>query len=482
VEVGFCAVKPLRKCEVALRWGCSQYSRRYFEGQGFCFFWIGKYLNIASLRDYFKLMSHRSTQKSEEKKTVIIVGAGFAGLNTAKRLAQEESLSVILIDHKNHHLFQPLLYQVATAGLDPSDIAVPIRGEFSEDSNVTVHLAKVDAIDLEKQEVSLSNSVVNFSYDYLVLACGAQHSYFGNHQWESLAPGLKTLEQATEIRHRILSAFEKAENETDPELQKRYLNFVVVGGGPTGVELAGAIAEISRKVLVNDFKVINPALAQVFLFEAGPRVLADFHPDLSAKAKKDLETLGVTVLVNQKVENITENGVFYAGQWISSESIFWAAGVQARQIPILPPQPQDRAGRIIVESDLTLRGFPNAFVVGDMAHVSLGESKTIPGVAPAAIQMGFHVAHSIRKNTRRNFKYLDKGLMATIGKNKAVMQSPGLFIKVDGRIAWWAWLLIHVLYLVGFRNRLSVMSQWVWSYLFSKHGSRLITSSRWENT
>jgi NADH dehydrogenase len=416
-----------------------------------------------------------------KKKSVVIVGAGFAGLNAAKKLSHDENIEVILIDHKNHHLFQPLLYQVATAGLDPSDIAVPIRGEFSEDSNVVVHLAKVQAIDLEKQSLSLSNSNLDISYDYLILACGAQHSYFGNHEWEQWAPGLKTLEQATEIRHRILSAFEKAESEMDPELQKRFLNFVVVGGGPTGVELAGAIAEISRKVLVNDFKVINPASAQVFLFEAGPRVLADFDPSLSVKAKKDLEILGVTVLVNQKVENITQQGVFFSQQWISSESIFWAAGVQARKIPTTPSLQQDRAGRVIVETDLTIKGFKNAFVVGDMAHVETADSKMVPGVAPAAIQMGLHVAKSIRENTRQKFTYYDKGLMATIGKNKAVMQSPGKLIKVDGRVAWWAWLLIHVLYLVGFRNRLSVLSQWVWSYLFSKHGSRLITQSTWKN-
>jgi len=416
-----------------------------------------------------------------KKKSVVIVGAGFAGLNAAKKLSHDEKIEVILIDHKNHHLFQPLLYQVATAGLDPSDIAVPIRGEFSEDSNVVVHLAKVQAIDLEKQSLSLSNSNLDISYDYLILACGAQHSYFGNHEWEQWAPGLKTLEQATEIRHRILSAFEKAESEMDPELQKRFLNFVVVGGGPTGVELAGAIAEISRKVLVNDFKVINPASAQVFLFEAGPRVLADFDPSLSVKAKKDLEILGVTVLVNQKVENITQQGVFFSQQWISSESIFWAAGVQARKIPTTPSLQQDRAGRVIVETDLTIKGFKNAFVVGDMAHVETADSKMVPGVAPAAIQMGLHVAKSIRENTRQKFTYYDKGLMATIGKNKAVMQSPGKLIKVDGRVAWWAWLLIHVLYLVGFRNRLSVLSQWVWSYLFSKHGSRLITQSTWKN-
>ncbi len=415
------------------------------------------------------------------KKKVVIVGAGFAGLNAAKKLSNEDNLSVILIDHKNHHLFQPLLYQVATAGLDPSDIAVPIRGEFAENSNVVVHLAKVEFIDLEKQKVTLLNSADPVDYDYLILACGAQHSYFGNHSWEQWAPGLKTLEQATEIRHRILSAFEKAENETDPEMQKRYLNFVVVGGGPTGVELAGAIAEISRKVLVNDFKVINPALAQVYLFEAGPRLLADFEPSLSAKAKKDLEILGVTVLVNQKVENITQHGVFYSDQLISSESIFWAAGVQARQIPTTPSLQQDKAGKVYVEPNLTIKGFSNAFVVGDMAHVETTESKIVPGVAPAAIQMGLHVAKSIVKNKNEIFHYYDKGLMATIGKNKAVMQSPGKFFKFDGRIAWWAWLLIHVLYLVGFRNRLSVLSQWVWSYLFSKHGSRLITNSTWEN-
>lgn len=420
--------------------------------------------------------------QSSRRKVVAIVGAGFAGLNAAKKLAYENGLQVILIDHKNHHLFQPLLYQVATAGLDPSDIAVPIRGEFAEDTNVTVLLSKVESIDLKGQIISIESSTDQIAYDYLILACGAQHSYFNRPDWEQWAPGLKTLEQATEIRHRILSSFEKAENISDPEKQKRFLNFVVVGGGPTGVELAGAIAEISRNVLVNDFKVINPASAQVFLFEAGPRVLADFDPSLSATAKRDLEKLGVTVMVGQKVEDITQEGVFYAGGMISSESIFWAAGVQARKVPISPEIEHDRAGRIFVQPDLSIKDYPNAFVVGDMAHVKTKDATVVPGVAPAAIQMGLHVARSIQRQQRRNFHYHDKGLMATIGKNKAVMQSPGLLIKVDGRIAWWAWLFIHILYLVGFRNRLSVLSQWVWSYLFSKNGSRLITSNEWENS
>ena len=416
-----------------------------------------------------------------KKETIVIVGSGFAGLNAAKELAYDENFEIILIDRKNHHLFQPLLYQVATAGLDPSDIAVPIRGEFAADSNVVVHLAKVENVDLNKQKIKLPGVVAELTYDYLILACGAKHSYFGNNEWEQWAPGLKTLEQATEIRHRILSSFEKAESEVDPELQKRYLSFVVVGGGPTGVELAGAIAEISRNVLVHDFKFINPASARVFLFEAGQRVLADFEPSLSAKAKKDLEGLGVTVLVNQKVENISQQGVFYDNKWISSESIFWAAGVQARQIPTTPQLQQDRSGRIIVNANLTINGFENVFVVGDMAHVETEGLKIVPGVAPAAIQMGLHAARSIRNKSRNPFHYFDKGAMATIGKNKAVMQSPGKMIKVYGRLAWWAWLLIHVLYLVGFRNRLSVLAQWIWSYLFSKHGSRLITNSEWKN-
>lgn len=416
------------------------------------------------------------------KKTVVVLGGGFAGLTTAKRLANERDVFVILIDQRNHHLFQPLLYQVATAGLSPGDIAVPIRSQFANTPNVEVHWGEVTAVDLKEQVIRSSASDLGIEYDYLVLACGAQHSYFGHPEWEEFAPGLKTLEQALEIRRRILSAFENAENEVDPEKQKALLNFVVVGGGPTGVELAGAIADISRTVLVDDFRRIDPSQAKVMLVEMSPRLLASFADDLAEKTKQDLTALGVDVRTSARVENIDAEGVQVGSDLIPSRSVFWAAGVQAAQLRIEPPVEMDRAGRIKVKDDLSVPGHANVFVVGDMASFEVTPGKIVPGLAPAAMQEGRHAAKvilsSIRGKERPAFRYIDKGQMATIGKYRAVMESGGL--KMTGRFAWMAWLFVHVFYLIGFKNRVGVMAQWAWSYLFSKRGARLITERQWK--
>lgn len=415
-------------------------------------------------------------------KRVVIVGGGFGGLNAAKALANKDGLSVVLIDRTNHHLFQPLLYQVATAGLNPADIAVPIRAQFVGAPNIEIHLGKVSVVDLIKKTVGFEGADFTVDFDYLILACGSRHSYFGKPEWEDFAPGLKSLEQATEIRRRILSAFEHAENELDPERQKAFLNFVVVGGGATGVELAGAIADISRTVLVHDFRRIDPSKARVILIEAGERILAQFEPSLSASAKKDLQHLGVEVMTGTRVENVDAEGVSFAGQRLPAKSVFWAAGVQAAKIQLIPQVDTDRAGRIKVKTDLSLPNAPDVFVIGDQALIEDIKGVIVPGLAPAAIQAGKFVAknieRSIRGKPRLQFSYFDKGQMATIGKHRAVLQFGS--IRMTGYLAWVAWLFVHIFYLVGFKNRIAVFVQWVWSYLFSKRGSRLIVDKAWK--
>jgi NADH dehydrogenase len=427
-------------------------------------------------------MKVRHPAKTEGKKIVVVLGGGFAGLNAAKQLANRPEVFVILFDQRNHHVFQPLLYQVATAGLNPGDIAVPIRHQFARARNVEVHWGKVTEVDLKEQVVKSAASDHEMEYDYLVLACGAQHSYFGHPEWEEYAPGLKTLEQAIEIRRRILSAFENAENEPDPEKQRALLNFVVVGGGPTGVELAGAIADISRTVLVNDFRRIDPFQAKVILVEMLPRLLAAFDEGLAEKARQDLTELGVDVRTSSRVERIDAEGVQVGSEFIPSKSVFWAAGVSAARLEIKPPVEMDRAGRIRVNSDLSVPGYDNVFVVGDMASLEIEPGKPVPGLAPAAMQEGRHAAKvilaAIRGKSRTAFRYFDKGQLATIGKYRAVMESGRL--KMSGRLAWLAWLFVHVFYLIGFKNRVAVMAQWAWSYIFSKRGARLITETKWK--
>lgn len=428
-------------------------------------------------------MKIRHPEAENGKKTVVIVGSGFAGLNAAKALSRSQDVAVFLIDQRNYHLFQPLLYQVATAGLNPADIAVPIRSQFPTSSNVHVHLDKVVGVDLRQRLVKVSGSghEHEIEFDFLVLACGAQHSYFGRPEWEEFAPGLKSLEQATEIRRRILLAFERAENELDPVAQKALLNFVIVGGGPTGVEIAGAIADISRTVLVHDFKRIDPTKAVITLLEAAPRLLTPFSEDLSEKARQDLIEMGVHVRLGAKVEDIGANGVRFGDENIESRTVIWAAGIQSAKLDIIPPIETDRAGRIKINSDLSIPGFECAFAIGDMAALEVAPGRLVPGLAPAAIQEGKHVAavieSTLRGEPRKPFRYRDKGQLATIGRSKAIMQSGRL--KVTGHLAWLAWLFVHVFYLVGFKNRMMVMITWAWSYLRSKRGSRLINEHEW---
>lgn len=413
------------------------------------------------------------------RKHVVVVGGGFAGLAAARELADQPEVQVTLIDQRNHHLFQPLLYQVATAGLNPSNIAVPIRAQFSRNANVSVHLGAITQVDLAQR--TLGDDAVALPYDYLILACGAQHSYFGKTEWEEHAPGLKTLEQATEIRRRILGAFEQAENEFDEDKQAALLTFVVVGGGPTGVELAGAIAEISRTVLVKDFRRIDPASARVLLVEAGPRLLPSFDERLSARVAKDLTELGVEVRTSCRVEQIDGESALLGDEKLATRNVFWAAGVQAADLGKALGVELDRAGRIVVDSDLSVPGHDEVFAVGDLAHVTLSNGRVLPGVAQAALQTGKAAAHnvlaSIRGKPRRAFQYKDKGQLATIGKSKAIAQIGK--VHLAGRLAWAIWLFVHVRALAGFRNRASVVAEWVWSYVFAKRGARLITSTRW---
>jgi NADH dehydrogenase len=418
--------------------------------------------------------------KDQGKKIVIIIGAGFAGLNAAKTLANKDDVHVLLIDQKNHHLFQPLLYQVATAGLNAADIAVPIRAQFSSKQNIEVHWGRASEINLKEKYVTLDGSE-ELEFDFLILCAGAQHSYFDHPEWEEFAPGLKTLEQATEMRRRILSAYEVAENESSLEKQKTLLTFIIVGGGPTGVELAGAIADISRTVLINDFKRVDPKLTKVILIESGPRLVASFDEKLSQRTKEDLEKLGVEVRLSTRVDEINAKGVKTGTQFTEAKNVFWAAGVQASKISIIPEVLKDRAGRIKVKNDLSIPEFSNCFVIGDMAAVELESGKFVPGLAPAALQEGKHASKMIlatlMQKERQNFKYLDKGQMATIGKHRAIVQF-GPF-KFGGYFAWIAWFYVHIFYLVGFKNRLAVMINWAWNYLFSKRGSRLITDKDW---
>lgn len=421
------------------------------------------------------------------KKHVVIIGGGFGGLKAAKKLADYPDLvDVTLIDKKNYHLFQPLLYQVATAGLSPADIATPIRNVLSGSKNVTVYMDEVKSINPKNSSLELA--LVAAKYDYLIMACGATHSYFGKDHWEEFAPGLKTLEMATEIRRRILMAFETAEKEVDKTLQKEWLTFVIVGGGPTGVEMAGAISEIARQTMEADFRNIDPKDARVVLVEAEVRVLASFHESLSKDARADLINLGVEVLTEARVTDINSNGVTLndrAGveEKISSKTVVWAAGVKPAAINTTLGVPLDRAGRIIVTAKLSVENYPNLFVIGDQAHFRESDGKALPGLAPVAIQMGTHAAKNIIKLIKNeptlDFKYTDKGQMATIGRKLAVMEFKG--IKARGFFAWLAWLLVHIYYLIGFKNRLFVMMQWTWSYLTFSRGARLITKKDWKN-
>jgi NADH:quinone reductase (non-electrogenic) len=415
---------------------------------------------------------------------IVIVGAGFGGLTAAQALASA-AVSITVIDKKNYHTFQPLLYQVATAGLSPGEIAAPIRSILRHHKNVEVLMAEVTGFDLERRMVQtvLQNEAQEVPYDSLIVAAGASHAYFGHDEWEPFAPGLKTIEDALEIRRRVLLAFELAERQASAGESDALLNFVVVGGGPTGVELAGTLAEISHHALSHDFRGIDPRRAQIHLIEAGPHVLPSYPEDLSRSALEQLRHLGVQVLTSTMVTKI-EPGIVYTGKTrMNASVILWAAGVAASALGKSLGVPIDRAGRVLVNPDLSLPQHPEVFVIGDLAALKDASRKLLPGVAPVAIQQGKFVAKLIRKEIERNpghatrpaFHYHDKGSLATIGRAAAVAQFGK--IHISGFLAWLSWLFVHILFLIGFRNRLLVFIQWAWSYVTYERGARLITGS-----
>ncbi len=410
---------------------------------------------------------------------VVIVGGGFAGLECAKGLA-DSPLEITLADRNNYHLFQPLLYQVATAVLSPADIAAPIRRLLRQQQNTTVVLDELTSVDLENRYACFQNTRI--PYDYLVLANGATHSYFGHDEWASFAPGLKSVDDALEIRRRVLLAYEAAEWEADAAARQAKLTFVVIGGGPTGVELAGALKEIAAKTIPRDFRHIDTTTAQVLLVEAGPRLLPALPEKLGNKALRDLEAMGVQVRLNSFVTNIKEGEVFIGDEHLPAENIIWAAGVRGSEMTASLNCELDRQGRVKVGSDLSLPGHPEVFVVGDLAHaIDRKTEKPVPGVAPAAMQMGHYVAGLIRnevkapeaREQRKPFTYRDKGSMATIGRNRAVAAVAGG--QFSGFPAWALWGIVHILPLIGFRNKLSVIFSWIWSYFSLSKNARLIT-------
>jgi NADH dehydrogenase len=410
---------------------------------------------------------------------VVVLGAGFGGLTFCKHF-HHRNAQVTLVDRTNHHLFQPLLYQVATAGLSAPEIAQPIRSIFSGRPDVTVLMDRVVDFDLANKQVFLEEN--HLSYDYLVLALGSQTGYFGHPEWETFAPGLKTLEDALRIRNRVLLSFEKAENETDVSRHDELLTIAVVGGGPTGVELAGAFAELARRVLRRDFRRIDPLQARIILIEGAPYVLSNFPEDLSRSAARQLEHLGVQVRTSARVKAIREGEVeLETGERIRAGNILWAAGVSATPLAKQLGVETDKAGRIKVHPDLSLPGYREVFAIGDMAFVPGADGKPVPGVSPAAMQMGRHVARIIEAEldsragnpARPPFKYWDKGTMATIGRSAAVAWIGKL--KISGFFAWLAWLNIHLIFLIGFRNKLAVLIQWAYSYFAYKRGARIIT-------
>jgi NADH dehydrogenase len=412
-------------------------------------------------------------QARDARPHVLIVGAGFGGLTAAKALARAP-VRVTLVDRTNHHTFQPLLYQVAMAGLSPADIAQPIRAIVHQE-NTTVLMADVSRIDLGARVVFYDDGSL-MAWDYLILACGADTSYFGHDDWAKAAPGLKSLEDAIEIRQRVLLAFELAERETDPERRADLLSFVVIGGGPTGVELAGALAELSRFTLQRDFHAIRPAEAKVCLLEAGPRILASFPEDLATRAVAQLHDLGVEVHAGQRVTTIEPGAVYLADRRIPCSVALWAAGVRANTLTKTLGVPTDAGGRVLVERDLSVPGHPHAFVIGDAARLDDANGQPLPGVSPVAMQEARAVAESIRRTIYGRptsaFEYFDKGSMATIGRSRAIAMLKR--VHLSGFVAWLAWLLVHIWYLIGFKNRLVVMIVWAWSYMTYRRGARLI--------
>jgi NADH dehydrogenase len=410
-----------------------------------------------------------------KKKRVVVIGGGFGGLNTVQALSNAD-VEITLVDKTNHHLFQPLLYQVATAALSPGDIAAPIRGILSKQKNVRVLMSEAKSIDQSNRKVLLNDGEIE--YDYLVIATGTRHSYFGNEEWEQYAPGLKTLNDALTIRERILKSFETAEKLDNLDEIEKYMTFVVVGGGPTGVEMAGAIAEIARKTLLKDFRNINPVMSKIILVEGHNKILSTYDEPLNEKAKQDLESMGVTVRLNEHVTRINKNGVQIGDELIPTKNIVWAAGNTASPLMKSLDAELGQFGRAKVESDCSLKSDPNVFVIGDTA-LHFKNDQPLPGVAPVAIQQGRYVAkiikNNISKENRTPFKYLDKGNMATIGRAKAILQVGK--IKLSGFLAWFMWGVVHVMFLISFRNKYKVMAEWIWFYITQRQGIRLITSN-----
>ncbi|XQA64551.1 NAD(P)/FAD-dependent oxidoreductase [Xanthomonas sacchari] len=406
---------------------------------------------------------------------LIVVGGGFAGLWATRALARTP-LRITLIDRRNHHLFQPLLYQVATAGLSAPDIAAPLRQILRHQDNVEVRLGEVVDIDKQARQVRLADGQA-LDYDYLLVATGATHAYFGHDDWAAHAPGLKTLDDALQLRRHLLLAFERAEAETDPAARAAWLSFAIVGGGPTGVELAGTLAEIARHTLKHEFRRIDPAEARVRLIEAGPRVLSSFPEHLSAKAQKQLEKLGVEVLTGVPVADIDAHGYRLGDAFVPARTVVWAAGVAASPLAKTLQAPLDRSGRVQVQPDLSVPGHPELFVAGDLAALQQADGRPVPGVAPAAKQMGRHVADTLRRRLRGDtasvpFRYADYGNLATIGRMAAIVHLGRL--QLSGVLAWWFWLAAHVFFLIGFRNRVVVLLNWAWAYWSYQRAARII--------
>ncbi len=406
------------------------------------------------------------------KSKVIIIGGGFAGI-TAAKCFDDESFDVLILDKTNHHLFQPLLYQVASAALSPGDIAFPIREIFRSYKNIRVIMDEVISVD--KQNHTVISQYSKYSYDYLIIATGSRHSYFGKSEWEENAPGLKTLKDALLLRERILNSFEEAEKSTDQKSTQKYLTFVIVGGGPTGVEMAGAISEIAKKTLLKDFRNIDPVNTKIILVEAAGKILASYPESLSKHAEEDLKSLGVEVKLNSPVTDINSSGVRIGNDFIETTNIIWAAGNEISPLIKSLGVQTDKAGRAFVKPDLSIDGHPEIFVLGDAAIV-ISDGKQLPGTAPVAMQEGRYAGNLIKSGVdienREPFRFVDKGDMATIGRAKAVANIRG--IKLTGFFAWMAWCFIHIFYLIGFRNRFRVMAEWIWSYITFKRGIRLI--------
>lgn len=409
---------------------------------------------------------------------VVIVGGGFAGLSAAKALGKA-NVDVTVIDRTNHHLFQPLLYQVATAALSAGDITAPIRHVLRRQKNTSVLLAEVRTIDVERRVVSIDYPEREIGYDYLIVASGSRHAYFGNDEWEPYAPGLKAIEDGAEMRRRFLLAFERAEKSDDEAERDAYLTFVVVGGGPTGVELSGAMPTIARKALYPDFRRIDTRNSRVILLEGGPRVLPSFPDDLSDVARQSLEEIGVEVRTNSIVTKVEPDAVYVGDERIETRTVFWAAGNAASPLGAMLGAPLDRSGKVMVNEDLSVPGRPEVFVAGDLALVVRADGRPVPGVCPAANQEGTAAARNVRRLIGQrptvNFRYRNKGDLAVIGRSRAIADF-GKF-RFGGRVAWLLWLFVHIMYLVGFRNRISVFIQWAYSYLTYQRGVRLITNT-----